>query len=556
MFYDEILQYLLAQKHTKASLSKLKLKLSKKYGLKKIPTDIDILLHTSQEDLPKVVNVLRTKPTRTISGVATIAAMTKPYSCPHGTCTYCPGGPKSKFNSPQSYTGKEPSTMRAARNNYDPYLITFNRLEQYIATGNVPDKVEFIVQGGTFPAMGDYQDEFIRYAFKAMNDFSTMFFPDNKLDILSYKEFFELPGSVHDEDRAQRIRKKCLELKKECILAQEQEKNESSKIRCVALCVETKPDWCLEPHINEMLRLGTTRVEVGVQCLRDDILKATNRGHTMKETYLSSQLLKDSFLKVCYHMMPGLPGSTISEDIEMFKTIFDDERLRPDALKIYPCMVMPGTALEVQWKKGKFTPLTTQQAADIITKAQEYIAPYCRVMRVQRDIPSTVVSAGVDKTNLRQYVEGIGKDIRAREVGHVFATTGKRPTEIKIITTYYESSGGEEAFIEAKDPKQDILIGFCRLRKPYKPFRPEITPDSVGIRELHVYGDSVPIGEDSNGSHQHKGWGEKLLKEAEKIAKTRYKAKKILVISGIGVRNYYRKFGYEQDGIYMSKNIK
>ena len=165
MYYEDLVKELTSGEYNKASVNRLKTKLAKKYGMSKIPSDVDILMNAPHELVPELTKVLRSKPVRTISGVATIAAMTKPFSCPHGTCTYCPGGPLSKFKSPQSYTGTEPSTMRAARNNYDSYMITINRLEQYVATGNVPDKIEFIVQGGTFPAMGDYQDEYIRYAF-------------------------------------------------------------------------------------------------------------------------------------------------------------------------------------------------------------------------------------------------------------------------------------------------------------------------------------------------------------------------------------------------------
>ena len=301
-----------------------------------------------------------------------------------------------------------------------------------------------------------------------------------------------------------------------------------------------------------MLKLGTTRVEVGAQSLYDEVLKITNRGHTVKDTIESTQLLKDSFLKVTYHMMPGLPLSNKQRDIEMFKELFANQDFRPDSLKIYPCLVMPGTGLYQLWKQGKFNPINLEEAADIITEAKKYIPEYVRIMRIQRDIPTKVTAAGVERTNLRQYVndllikKGISCNcIRCREPRNKEIDFNK----VKIHKNIYEASKGTEIFLSAES--KNVLLGFCRLRIPYKPFRKEITQNSAGIRELHVYGTATALGE--RGIVQHRGIGKDLLRYAEEIAKDNYDIKKMLVISGIGVREYYSNLGYKKEDPYMIK---
>ncbi|MEM3154605.1 MAG: tRNA uridine(34) 5-carboxymethylaminomethyl modification radical SAM/GNAT enzyme Elp3 [Candidatus Woesearchaeota archaeon] len=534
---------------SKEQLAKLKLKLSKKYGMASIPSDADVFLRTRAR--------IVTKPMRTMSGVSPIALMTAPFACPHGKCVYCPGGPNSAFGDvPQSYTGREPSTMRGIRNFYDPYLIVFNRLEQFVATGHLPQKTEIIVQGGTFPALPwKYQNDFIAYALKAMNDFGEMFY-QNALDMDKFIEFFELPGKVGDAERTKRIHKKELQLKGTSTLEKEQDRNERAGIRCVALCIETKPDWCFEAHIDGMLKLGTTRVEMGVQCLRDDVMKLTHRGHTLQDAVKATKLMRNSLLKIGYHMMPGLPGMTKEMDLEDYKELFTNSDYMPDAIKIYPTTVLKGTGLYGLWKAGKYQPITSEDAADIIVEAKRWVPKWCRIMRVQRDIPSTVIDAGPNMTNMRQLVKQKLKEkgmkcrcIRCRE---------PREREIdwsavKLLREDYKAGGGKEIFLSFEDTKNDLLLGFCRLRIIPESHRSEIPRNSAGIRELHVYGQAVPLGEE--GEVQHKGLGKQLMAEAERIAKEEFKCKKMLVISGIGVREYYYKLGYKRDGPYVSKEI-
>jgi elongator complex protein 3 len=569
-FFSEMIDWIKESKPDKLEIAKKKKLLSKKFDIKIIPTDISIYLHADKDDARIIRQFLQTKPMRTGSGVAIIATMTKPINCPHGTCIYCPGGVASCFGDvPKSYTGKEPSTMRGIRNDYDPYRIIFNRLEQYIVMGQNPDKVDQIIMGGTFTSFPKkYQQEYIYYSFKAYNDFSKIFYPNGDLDIEEFKLFFELPGDIYNDDRKERIKAKILEIKYKDIqaLEEEQKDNENSAIRCIGLTIETRPDWANSDIGKELLDLGVTRIELGVQTIYDDILKYINRGHGIADTIKAIADLKDLGFKLNYHMMPGLPdidGKRISKekDIGSLKKIFDDPNFRPDMLKIYPCMVMPGTELKKSFDAGIFKPLSTDEAADIIAESFRFIPEYCRIMRIQRDISSHSITAGVNRTNLRQYVDELAKErnikckcIRCREVGHVLNKENMKLDEIQILVKEYEASNGKEYFISAEDVENDILMGYCRLRFPSRLLHPSITTETGIIRELHIYGKAITIGTYDQKAHQHKGLGKKLLMKAEEIASNHNK-NKIVVISGVGVREYYRKLGYDKEGPYMVKGL-
>lgn len=545
---------------SKEDLAKLKISLCKEHQIKKIPTDIEVLLSLPNDLLERFRKILQTKPNSSLSGVAPLALMTSPAPCPHGKCTMCPGGIDSPWGDmPQSYTGAEPATMRGVRANFDPYIQIFNRLEQYLVTGHSPDKVDVIVMGGTFPARTiEYQEDFITNVFKALNDFSDLFLPNNNFDMDTFKEFFELPGDFGTDERKERIHKKILDLKGSSSLDIEKKRNETASTRCIGLTIETKPDWGFLDHGNAMLDQGCTRVELGIQSVYDAPLKEIHRGHDVADNKKSVQILRDLGFKLNFHMMLGLPGINREEDIKGIRTLFTDSSFRPDMIKIYPCMVMPGTGLEVQFNEGKFTPIVTEQAADIISEIMGDIPTYCRLMRVQRDIPTYRTTAGVSRTNLRQYVDKmmlekniVSRDIRARESGR------KKPIkeiDVKLVVEEFEASGGKEFFISFEDVNNDILYGFCRLRFPGQQLRSEFTKTTAIIRELHVYGSAIGLGDDDTASSQHKGYGKKLLLKAEQIAKENG-YDKMLVISGVGVREYYKKAGYVLQGPYMSKSL-
>ena len=540
------------------SLNEIKQEMAKKHKLSKTPTNIEILISLPKEKMVEFKKVLLSKPTRTISGVSPVAIMTAPSKCPHGKCTFCPGGLNSPWGDvPQSYTGHEPATMRGIRNDYDAYLQVFNRLQQYVLMGHTFDKIEIIIMGGTFTATEkEYQEEFVYGLFKAMNDFSDLFFDaQGEFDFLKFKDYFELPGDMYDQEREQKIKQKLLELKQKTktTLEEEQLRNENSYVRCVALWIETKPDWGFLEHGNEMLRQGCTRVELGIQSVYDDVLKFVHRGHTAADSIKSIQVLRDLGFKINFHYMPGLPLTDYDRDMAGMRQLFTDPAYKPDMIKMYPCMVAPGTALYYQYKKGEFTPIGAEEAAKRLAEFYTFVPEYCRIQRVQRDVPTKYWEAGVEMTNLRQFTdtkyENKSRDIRARE------PKGKpinwEKVEIKVME--YQASQGKEFFISAEDSENDILLGFCRLRFPFEFLRAEITSQSALVRELHVYGTATAIGDE--GIVQHKGWGRKLMQKAEEIAFAHGK-NKMVVISGVGVRKYYEeKLGYQKEGPYVVKAL-
>ncbi len=552
-FHKEIIAELKKKELTARAFAKLKRDLSQKYKLKDIPTNIQILLQCNKEEIKLLKNKLLTKPTRTISGVAPVAIMTKPARCPHGKCIYCVGGINSPWGDvPQSYTGHEPATMRGVRNDYDSYLQVFNRLEQYALLAQNFEKVEIIIMGGTFTSTPkEYQEEFVLGVYKALNDFSELFFED-EFNYIKFKEFFELPGEMRSKERTKNIKRKLLELKSKnnFTLEEEKQRNETSNVKCVALCIETKPDWALLEHGNEMLKQGCTRVELGIQSVYDDVLKFVNRGHDSKVSKKSLQVLRDLGFKVNIHYMPGLPLTDRKRDLEGMKQLFSDPNYRPDMIKIYPCMVAEGTPLYELYKKGKFEAISAEEAASRIFEWKKVVPEYCRIQRIQRDVPTKMWKSGVEMTNLRQFMhnkyEINCRCIRCRE------PKGKKVNwdGIKIKVMEYSASNGKEYFISAES--DDILIGFCRLRFPSVILREEITSTSALIRELHVYGTATALGEE--GNVQHKGFGKKLMQKAEEIASVNGKDK-MVVISGVGVRGYYKKLGYEKEGPYMVKKL-
>jgi len=496
-------------------IDKISKKVAKRHNLRDIPNKVEILRFCNEKERKKLKKYLQTKPSRSISGVSVITVVVKPSTCP-GSCIYCPRG----SNVPQSYTGMEPAIQRGIRNDYNPFLQTKDRLNQYKLTGHPSDKIEVIIIGGTFLAQEkEYQEWFVKRIFDALNG----------------KESKSLLGA--------------------------QKLNESAKHRCIGITIETRADYCYEEHIDQMLKLGVTRVEIGVQSIYPKVLEKVKRGHGLDAIVKATKLAKDSGLKVTYHLMPGL-FVNLNKDLEQFKIIFSDERFKPDSLKIYPALVIPDTELYGLWKKGEYKPLETEDGIKLISEGMKYIPKYCRVIRVQRDIPTDKVVAGIMKSNLRELVEKECekneikiKEIRYREVGHKVAK-GIIPDHenIELCRIDYNASDGKDVFLSFEDSKNDVLFGFIRLRIPNKPFRKEINDKTGIIRELHIYGSVVNIGKKKESAWQHKGFGKKLLEEAERIAKE-FEMKKVVVISGVGVREYYRKFDYKFDGIYMSKNL-
>jgi elongator complex protein 3 len=509
---------------TQNELNKAKKMVSIAHHLSQLPRNSDILKVADEDEYGLVLNILQKRPVRTISGVAVVAVMTSPYKCPHGKCVPCPGGVDSIFNSPQSYTGAEPAALRAIQEGYDPYRQVTARLSQLKQIGHELDKVELIVMGGTMTARPiDYQQWFVKRCLDAMNDFGAV-------PILS--------KYLEDAQKA----------------------NEESAVRDVAMTFETRPDWCRTTHVDRMLAMGVTKVELGVQSTYDFILKRIERGHTVADSAEANRALRDSGIKAGFHMMPGLPGSSPDRDLRMFEMLFKDERFCPDYLKIYPTLVTKGTKLFDMWQRGEYEPLSDEGAAGLMAGIKERLPKWVRLQRIQRDIPAKHIVAGVRKSNVRQLAGDIlqkeGKQcrcIRCREIGHKMLKGMKPdPDAIVIDVEKYKVCGGMEHFISFEEPKIDALVGFARLRFPNAPHRPELS-DAAVIRELHIYGRMVPIGK-SNENWQHRGYGSELVKKAEELSADAG-FRKLAVLSGIGARPYYRKLGFDNDGPYMSRRI-
>jgi len=493
-------------------LYKIKRGLCVKFGLSFL-SNTDLLELIPQRELTqRIRELLITKPSRSASGVNTIAVMTRPHKCPHGKCTYCPGGVERGV--PQSYTGEEPASKRARSNAYNPYKQVQQRLRQYYLTGHSPTKIELIIMGGTFTSTPkSYQEWFITKCFQAMNNYPR---------------------------------------KKPCktSLRKEQRRNEVAHHRCVALVVETRPDEINKEVIQDLLRYGVTRVELGVQSLNNEVLRRVKRGHSTIEVKEAMKLLRDSGFKVDAHVMLGLPGTTMEDDVNTIKELFDNPAYRPDGLKIYPTLVIKGTRLYDEWRKGLYTPIGDERVINTLVRVKPLIPYYCRVKRIMRDIPLNLCSAGPTKGNIREIVwkelrrrKQWCDCIRCREAGRARV---KRISP-RMLKRVYAASGGQEFFLSYEDVKNNVLVSFLRLR---------IIDDKAFVRELHTYGVSVDPGAQpsSEKEFQHRGYGSKLLRKAEDITR-KHGIKELRVLSGVGVRDYYRKRGYRLKNYYMVKKV-
>src|SRR3989339_2093705 len=440
------------------------------------------------------------KLTKTISGVTPVAVMLPPRKCEHGCCVYCPN-----MDVPQSYTPRSPVVMRASLVNYDSYKQVVGRLKAFEYMNHPTEKVELIIMGGTFL---QYDKKFQYYFVKGLYD--------------------------------------GLNNKKSKTLADAKKLNERARHRGVALCIETRPDVCVD-FINRMREFGCTRVELGVQIIDDKIYKKINRGHLVKDVVEATRVLKDAGFKVGYHLMPGLPGSNPKKDLKLIKKIFSDSNFKPDQIKIYPCQVMPCSELENWYWAKKYKPYTKEQIAKLLISIMKIVPRYCRVMRVMREIPPEYIVAGTKNIDLRKDVEEVLRkkkakleEIRYREIGFNMKDLN---LDLKLQITKYKSSKGDEYFLEIVN-KEEVLFGLLRLR---------IFGKSAIVRELHVYGPALKLGEEGKLG-QHIGFGKWLLEEAEKIVLGK-KINELKIISGVGVREYYRKFGYKLEESYMVKKL-
>ena len=509
-----------------------KRQIAKKYGIG-ILRNSDILRELNTVGTGHALflrRILRKRAIRTMSGIAPVAVLTKPYPCP-GKCVYCP----TEKNVPQSYLSNEPAVMRAIRCGYKPYKQVQMRLRALEANGHEPTKIELIVIGGTWSVLPKkYKYWYISECFRGANEFRKM------------------------QNAKCKMQNANIEILKNK-LTREQKKNEKAKYKIIGITLETRPDYIDEKEILEMRELGCTRVEIGVQAIDNEILKLNKRGHGVAEIVQATKLLKNFGFKATYHIMPGLPGATAAKDLKMFKQLFSDERFQPDQIKFYPTVVTRGSLLYKWWKQGKYKPYSDKVLRKLIIDCKKIVPQYVRIIRLIRDIPSESIIAGNMITNLRQIMKDAGAEcqcIRCREIGNLKFEIGN----LDLVINKYKASGGEEYFISYESKDKKALYGFCRLRLPYNAVAQNFVGtqnfvflrDAALIRELHVYGELVPVGK--NKKVQHAGLGKKLMAEAEKIA-LENGFKKIAVISGVGVRDYYRKLGYRLKDSYMVKNL-
>lgn len=470
---------------------------------------------------PRLLERLRMKPMRTLSGVTTVTVLTKPYPCP-GKCIFCP----TDVRMPKSYLPDEPGAMRAVEHQFDPYAQVRSRITQLQALGHPTDKIELLILGGTWSSYKqDYQEWFVKRCFDAMNAFSDLPLAELKIG----------PDDLRDAHTY----------------------NETTDHRNVGLVIETRPDEITPDEIKWLRHLGVTKVQMGAQSLDNRILEMNKRGHDVECTRQATALLRAAGFKIVLHWMPNLHGATPESDREDFARLWED--FCPDEIKIYPNQLLANAELYEYWQRGEFTPYTTQELIDLIADIKPTIPRYCRVNRVIRDIPSTNVVEGNRRTSLRQDVQDEMKRrgtkcqcVRCREV------KGKSVSAeaLRLDDMVYQAGAAEEHFISYVTP-DDKLAGFVRLSLPGKDSPQTGISDLDGaalIREVHVYGQSLPVGAEKEGAAQHAGLGTRLLEEAERIAREKGFAR-MAVIAAVGTRGYYLRRGFERGELYLVKAL-
>ena len=503
---------------SRTALEKLKKQAAKRYSLDRYVSNSEIISALGPGARGDSEEILQVHPRRSASGIVVVTAFSAPFACPHGTCVFCPGGPR--YGTPQSYLPESPGMKTALGVAFDPFLQVRRSLLKYEANGHATDKVEAIVEGGTFIALPDsYQESFVKGVYDGLNGFASRALDD-----------------------AQRV-------------------NETAKSRCVGLTLESKPDWCRPQDVDLMLRFGITRLEIGVQSLRNETLARSNRGHTVEDTLDAFMVARDAGLKVTAHMMPGLPGATPEEDLEDLEELFSCDGFRPDMLKLYPTLVIPRTALAKMMGSGLYEPYGLETVVDLLSDMKKFVPKWHRIMRIQREIPANEISGGVKYGNLRELVLVRAREkgwrcncIRCREVALSDPSDLDEDDELRYREERYSASDGVEVFGSYEYEKTNRMAGFVRLRMPSaKAHRPEMAGSTV-VRELRVYGRQVEVGERKANAWQHRGLGARLLRHAERVSLEDFDARRVLVTSAVGTRNYYAKMGYEKLGPYMAKN--
>jgi elongator complex protein 3 len=509
---------------------------------------------------------LRLRPVRTLSGVTPVTVLTKPFPCP-GTCIFCP----NDVRMPKSYLADEPGAQRAEDNRFDPYLQTWNRLDAYRSMGHPTDKVELIVLGGTWSHYPEaYQRWFVRRCFEALCDFGEGI--DGRGDAgaaaARYRQIAALHGNALGEGAYNRAVSRHLaeenagellhgsETSSWAALESAQRRNEDAAARCVGLVLETRPDRIDAAELRRLRRLGATKVQLGVQSLDDVVLAANRRGHDVAATRRAFLALRAAGFKIHAHWMPNLLGADPAADAADYRRLFDDPDFRPDELKLYPCMLIESAELAVHHERGAWRAYDDETLVDLVAGCIEATPRWCRLTRVIRDFSAHDVAAGTHTANLREVAEralaarGVrAREIRSREVRDRVTASDAR----HLRDTVYAHSAGEERFLEWVTA-DDRLAGFLRLTLPTTdaPW-PELDGCAL-IREVHVYGASLPLGDRAESAAQHVGLGRALVAEAARRARDAGYPK-LAVISAVGTRPYYRRLGFADGELYMHRAL-
>ena len=575
-------------------------------GKRKINPPANRLLFEAYQSLQKKGSVtknelleswLRKASIRSMSGIAVITSLVKPYMCP-GKCIYCP----TEVRMPKSYIASEPAAARALRLNFSPYEQMRRRIEMLELNGHPADKIEYIIKGGTWNAYPiKYQYWFMLESFRACNDFNREKKARHFDRTHSTNAQGRLPGVEKSRDLSTPdVARDDVEIEYEdCSneysltqlqeeLEEEQTYNETAKYRIIGLTLETRPDAISPKSIYHMRRQGCTRVELGLQAPDDKILELIQRGHTVEQFTNAMKLLREAAFKVDLHFMPDLPGTTAKHDVEMYRELFANPKLRPDMVKIYPNTVIPSAELYQWYLDGRYKPYGDNDLFEALLEMKRITPRYCRISRLIRDIPSDEIEAGNTITNLREMLEKrlhergeVCVCLRCREIGRHLKEVDINVLP-EIFVEQYDTDGGTEYFLTYEDPKRIAVYAFLRLRIPHHIVRhceecsnnkttrqslcrncketnllhklmPELT-GAAFIRELHTYGQLLRLGEQSDSASQHKGMGKGLVARAEEIIRQQGFTK-AAIISGVGVRGYYEKLGYKKEGTYMVKPL-
>ncbi len=516
---------------------------------------------------PTVVERLQRKPIRTNSGVTPMTVLTKPFPCP-GTCIFCP----NDLRMPKSYLADEPGAQRAEANAFDPYLQTYSRLLTYKEIGHSTDKIEIIVLGGTWSFYPEpYQIWFIKRIFDALHDFGKEIdrreeaeaqIRHTRLHPLNLVEG-QVDGRQMIESYNQMVNKLYrdeLNMGFEYATWEELEaahrENEQAKCRSVGLVIETRPDYLDEAEAIRLRRLGCTKIQIGIQSMNEDVLRLNKRGHTVQRSRDALRALRKAGFKIHAHWMPNLYGSTPELDIEDYQRLFSDPAIKPDELKVYPCSLIESAELMQFYERGDWRPYEEPELLEVLVASFRDAPEYVRLTRVIRDIPSTDIVVGNKKTNFRQIVEdeikkrGIhSQEIRSREIGSQKFSI----EELTLKEVHYDTTIGEEIFLQYITAENQIAA-FLRLSLPTdEPIVPELAHAAM-IREVHVYGRAVEIGQNLHGKAQHAGLGTRLIERAVDLAAERG-YQKLAVISAVGTREYYRKRGFVDGNLYQIRDL-